>query len=58
MGLIDHVEALRAKHADLENLIAEETRRPHPNDEELSRLKRQKLLLKDQMAGLQARSAN
>lgn len=54
MGQVEHFDALRAKHADLEHQIAEETRRPQPSEEALVRLKREKLYLKDRMAGIEA----
>ena len=45
---------LGREHARLERLILEEARRPRPNDVELARLKKQKLLVKDQMAAWQS----
>jgi len=52
MSMIEHVDALRAKHAELENLIDEEEHRPHPDDIVITELKRQKLRIKDQIATL------
>jgi hypothetical protein len=52
MSVTEHVEALRAKHAELENLILEEEHRPHPDDITITELKRQKLRIKDQIAVL------
>jgi hypothetical protein len=52
MSVTEHVDALRAKHAELENLIQEEEHRPHPDDLVLAELKRQKLRIKDQIATL------
>ena len=43
MSTVDHVEALKAKHASLEHAISEETARPHPNDDALSPQKNKKL---------------
>lgn len=40
---------LEREHARLERLIAEEARRIRPNDVEIARLKKQKLLVKDQI---------
>ena len=54
MAAIEHVEALRAKHADLEQQLAEEVSRPHPSDEIIVRMKREKLRLKDELASLQS----
>ncbi len=41
---------LEREHARLERLIAEESRRLRPNDIEIRRLKKAKLLVKDQIA--------
>lgn len=55
MGMVEHFESLRSKHANLEFQIAQESKRPHPSEEALGRLKREKLFLKDQMAGIEQR---
>ncbi|WP_129792516.1 DUF465 domain-containing protein [Sphingosinicella sp. CPCC 101087] len=47
-----HVSALEAKHAGLEARINEETQRPMPDMATLNRLKKQKLKLKEEIAGL------
>ena len=52
MSVIDHVEALRAKHAALEKEIEEESQRPHPDDLHLAELKREKLRIKDEIVQL------
>ncbi len=49
MSVDDRIEALKAKHARLENQISEEAHRPHPDDLHLHELKREKLKLKDQL---------
>jgi len=41
---------LQREHARLEGLIAEESRRVRPDEAVLARLKKQKLLVKDQIA--------
>lgn len=41
---------LEREHARLERMIAEEIRRPRPDDVEIARLKKQKLVVKDQLA--------
>ena len=46
-----HIEALVAKHQELEHAIEEETTRPHPDDVKLHEMKREKLRLKDEIAG-------
>ena len=54
MSLQDRIEALRAKHAELERAIDEENRRPLPNRDAVSDLKRQKLRIKDEIFQLGA----
>ena len=49
----DHVNTLKVQHADLEARLDEETRRPVPDQAEISLLKRQKLLIKDQIVQLE-----
>ncbi len=45
------VESLRAEHQELERQIAEENQHPNPNEFRIKELKRQKLLVKDRIAG-------
>ena len=47
-----HVSALAAKHAGLEAKILEENQRPLPDPTTLARLKKEKLRVKEEMAGL------
>jgi hypothetical protein len=47
-----HLSALETKHAGLDARIAEENQRPHPDDTLLSRLKKEKLRLKEAISGL------
>jgi hypothetical protein len=56
MSIQARIESLQGRHANLETLIEAEDRRPQPNDGELSRLKLEKLRLKEEMQRL--RSAN
>lgn len=44
-----HLEALETKHDGLEARIAEEERRPLPDDLRIAELKKQKLKLRDTM---------
>ena len=53
MSLQDRIEALKAKHAELERAIDEENRRPLPNRDAISDLKRQKLRIKDEIFQLE-----
>lgn len=52
MALHEHMESLRAKHAHLEALIEEELHRPLPDQTRLSRLKKEKLRIKEQLERL------
>ena len=52
MSTVDHIEALKAKHASLEQAISEENHRPHPDDDAICSLKKQKLLIKDEIVRL------
>ena len=47
-----HVSALQAKHAGLEARIEEESHRPLPDTATLARLKKQKLKVKEEIAGI------
>jgi hypothetical protein len=47
-----HVLALQAKHAELEARIDEESHRPMPDSGTLARLKKEKLRIKEEMAGI------
>jgi hypothetical protein len=49
MSLHAHYEMIQAKHAKLETLVAEETARPSPDLAMLQTLKKQKLLLKEEL---------
>ena len=51
MSTPEHMEALKAKHQDLEHLIEEEEARPRPDEDKIHELKRQKLRIKDEIAG-------
>ncbi len=50
--IVDHIEALKARHASLEHAINEETARPHPNDDAVCSLKKRKLQIKDEITRL------
>lgn len=55
MSLQERIEALKAKHHALEVAIEEEHNRPRPDDSEITRLKKQKLMIKDEIAQLSVR---
>lgn len=42
-----HMAALQTKHAELDSQIERENNRPHPDEDLIHRLKKQKLHLKD-----------
>jgi len=44
-----HLNALKSKHAELDMLIAEEEKRPQPNDMQIQEYKKQKLKIKQEI---------
>ena len=52
MNLQSRIESLKVRHAALESRIAEEDGRPQPDAAALSRLKQEKLRLKEEMERL------
>jgi hypothetical protein len=51
MSVTEHLDSLKTKHQDLEHLIEEEEARPRPDEDKIHELKRQKLRIKDEIAG-------
>ena len=49
-----YVDVLKAKHRELEEALSEESRRPLPDAAMTRSLKRRKLLIKDELARLEA----
>jgi hypothetical protein len=47
-----HISALETKHADLDARIIQEEQRPHPDMSILARLKKEKLRVKEAIAGI------
>lgn len=47
----ERIASLRSKHAAIDNAIDDEEHRPHPDDLRIVELKREKLRIKDQIAG-------
>lgn len=45
-----HLSALAAKHSSLDQRIASESQRPHPDQMLLAQLKKQKLRVKEELA--------
>jgi hypothetical protein len=54
MSLQSRLEALKERHAFLESRIADEDQRPRPDSDALTRLKLEKLHLKDEMERLRS----
>ena len=54
LSLQGRIESLKQRHASLETQIAEEDHRPRPDEDALTRLKLEKLRLKDEMTRLAA----
>ncbi|WP_082085415.1 YdcH family protein [Magnetospira sp. QH-2] len=52
MSVEDRIAALKAKHHELETALEQENHRPHPDDEAIHDIKRQKLKIKDEIAQL------
>lgn len=52
MTVATHIDMLSTKHGKLDQLIAEETHRPSPDFGLLQTLKKQKLLLKEEIERL------
>jgi hypothetical protein len=52
MSLNTRLDALKERHASLENRICDEDHRPRPDTEALMRLKVEKLRLKEEMERL------
>ncbi|APH54665.1 putative cytosolic protein [Granulibacter bethesdensis] len=53
MSLTGRIESLKDRHAALENKIAQEEIRPRPDEDTLTRLKLEKLKLKEELDRLQ-----
>lgn len=59
MNLQSRLDSLKTRHASLETRISDEDHRPRPDTEALSKLKLEKLRLKDEMERVaKARAAN
>ena len=53
----ERMDSLRARHSTLDEQLKLEIQRPLPNAEEISRLKREKLRLKDEIFRLSSHTA-
>ncbi|MCK4938725.1 MAG: YdcH family protein [Rhodospirillaceae bacterium] len=52
MGHKDRIVSLEARHHELEEAINAQTARPHPNEDEIHSLKKEKLRIKDEISTL------
>jgi hypothetical protein len=57
MSLQSRLESLKTRHASLDTKITEEDHRPRPDPETLSKLKLEKLRLKEEMGRLKVGEA-
>ncbi|MEM8792616.1 MAG: DUF465 domain-containing protein [Pseudomonadota bacterium] len=53
MSVTSHLATLRKRHEELEKKIEDETRSPGSDDLDIMAMKRQKLLIKDEISRLQ-----
>jgi hypothetical protein len=53
MSLDARLNALRTRHKELDDALDQENQRPHPDDNRIAELKREKLRLKDEIERLQ-----
>jgi hypothetical protein len=58
MSLDSRIESLKVRHANLETRIADEDQRPRPDQDTLTRLKLEKLRLKEEMERLRTAPAS
>ena len=56
MSLDGHLDALRRKHVALESEINDMQARPAPDESQLTRMKREKLRLKDEIEKITAQT--
>jgi hypothetical protein len=49
MSLKERMDSLKARHAAVDAQIQDEVQRPLPNSDEITRLKREKLRIKDEL---------
>ena len=52
MNIKSHVDQLQTKHKDIERVIAKELQRPSPDTVRITKLKRKKLMLKEELSRL------
>ena len=55
MGAFEKVESLKSQHRALEAQLESEDKRPHPDEDLIRTIKRQKLRIKDELLTMHAR---
>lgn len=58
MSLLEHVGSLRVKKTQIEDMIDQEQHRPLPDQSILTRLKREKLKIKEQINKIDVRTSS
>lgn len=58
MALEAHIAELNEKHLQMKRAIERESHRPSPDQVKLSQMKRQKLMIKDEILHLQSKLAS
>ncbi len=53
MVQLHSITELKTRHAELEGLLSVEDHRPHPDEGAMTEMKREKLKIKDLIAGLE-----
>jgi hypothetical protein len=53
MTVTAHLEQLKVKHRGLEALIADEAKRPHPDENQIAQWKKEKLKVKEEISRLE-----
>ncbi len=56
MPVETHLASLREKHASLDRMIRDEEQRPWPNEQDIKRMKLEKLYIKEQIDGIVTRT--
>lgn len=51
MSIMTHIETLQQKHFLLEKMVAQESARPSPDFMKINHLKKQKLIIKEEIFG-------
>lgn len=55
MSAEEQIAVLKAKHTELDTKLQDQNSRPHPDEQLVSEIKKQKLRIKDELAALDGR---